>query len=394
MNIAAAVNENFANYSNYLIRSAMFVYALAFLAHLAEWVFGGRSRIAVQSARRRGRPRRHADAAAPSRPVQVTQRGAAAPPRSSGPKVVTRASASDRGIADGPGAAGGNEKGDLYGRIAVSFTVLAWLLHAGGVLFRGRPCSGPRGATCTSSPAPPPLAVGAYLRRCSPPEERPLARPVPGHHGAARPRPGLHGALHRRRATGAGAALVLAVHPRDRRDHLPARFYVAAVATMLYLFRDRYEEALAAGRRRPARWADICERLPSAAAWTSSRTGSSPSSSRCGPSRSSPARSGPRPPGAATGAGTPRRPGPSSPGSSTPLPARAGHRRLEGPQGRAGADRLRVLPVQLLRREHLRHRQALLRGRLTDAGGAAGGSGPGGPRRRPARGPRLRPGPV
>ena len=50
MNIASAVNENFANYSNYLIRSAMFVYALAFLGHLAEWVFGSRSRIAVQSA--------------------------------------------------------------------------------------------------------------------------------------------------------------------------------------------------------------------------------------------------------------------------------------------------------------------------------------------------------
>ncbi|MDI5966698.1 c-type cytochrome biogenesis protein CcsB, partial [Streptomyces sp. SL54] len=50
MNIADAVNETFANYSNYLIYSAMAVYTLAFLAHIAEWTFGSRSKIARTSA--------------------------------------------------------------------------------------------------------------------------------------------------------------------------------------------------------------------------------------------------------------------------------------------------------------------------------------------------------
>jgi hypothetical protein len=44
--IAAAVNENVAHLSNYLIYSAMAVYTLAFLAHIAEWVFGSRSKVA------------------------------------------------------------------------------------------------------------------------------------------------------------------------------------------------------------------------------------------------------------------------------------------------------------------------------------------------------------
>ncbi len=65
---------------------------------------------------------------------------------------------------------------------------------------------------------------------------------------------------------------------------------------------------------RPPSWSGCPPRRPS----TSSRTASTPPSSRCGRSRSSRARSGRATRGAATGAGTPRRPGPSSPGSPTP----------------------------------------------------------------------------
>lgn len=50
MTIAAAVNENVAHLSNYLIYSAMAVYTLAFLAYIAEWVFGSRSKVAKTSA--------------------------------------------------------------------------------------------------------------------------------------------------------------------------------------------------------------------------------------------------------------------------------------------------------------------------------------------------------
>lgn len=46
MNLAAAAtNESLASISNMLIYSAMAVYTLAFLAHLAEWAFGSRSKV-------------------------------------------------------------------------------------------------------------------------------------------------------------------------------------------------------------------------------------------------------------------------------------------------------------------------------------------------------------
>lgn len=49
-NLAAATNENLANLSNTLIYSAMAVYTLAFFAYIAEWTFGGRSKIARTAA--------------------------------------------------------------------------------------------------------------------------------------------------------------------------------------------------------------------------------------------------------------------------------------------------------------------------------------------------------
>ncbi|MGG7608997.1 c-type cytochrome biogenesis protein CcsB, partial [Streptomyces sp. ZG43] len=45
MNLAAAANENLAQYSNWLVYSSMAVYTLAFFAHIAEWVLGGRSKV-------------------------------------------------------------------------------------------------------------------------------------------------------------------------------------------------------------------------------------------------------------------------------------------------------------------------------------------------------------
>ena len=45
MIIAAATNESLAEMSNVLIYSSMAVYTLAFLAHIAEWVLGSRSKV-------------------------------------------------------------------------------------------------------------------------------------------------------------------------------------------------------------------------------------------------------------------------------------------------------------------------------------------------------------
>ncbi|WNI19729.1 c-type cytochrome biogenesis protein CcsB [Actinacidiphila sp. ITFR-21] len=264
MNLAAAVNENFANYSNYLIRSAMFVYALAFLAHLAEWVFGGRSKVAVQSAALTAQAAAVA-AAVPPATVRVTRRdgGTTTIER---PKVVTRSSASDRGITDGPGAAGGSEKGDLYGRIAISFTVLAWLLHVGGVAFRAASVQrAPWGNMYEFSTTFGMVAVGAYLLLLA------LGKNVRWIGLFLTTTVLLDLGLALSVLYTSSEQLVPALHSYWLWIHVScaiisgAVFYLAAVGTLLYLFRDHYELALAAGRAQDNRWGDVMRRLPAAA---------------------------------------------------------------------------------------------------------------------------------
>ncbi|GAA0452072.1 c-type cytochrome biogenesis protein CcsB [Streptomyces sp. NPDC046215] len=129
--IAAAANENLANISNVLIYSAMAVYTLAFLAHIAEWVLGSRSAVGRTAAALT--TEREAAAAGGGQAAERQGGGTAVLER---PKVVTRSAAGGRDVPDGPGAAGTSEKGDVYGRIAVSLTVLAFLLHASSVITR------------------------------------------------------------------------------------------------------------------------------------------------------------------------------------------------------------------------------------------------------------------
>ncbi|MEV6012147.1 c-type cytochrome biogenesis protein CcsB [Streptomyces sp. NPDC051976] len=262
MNIAAAVNENFANYSNYLIRSAMFVYALAFLAHLAEWVFGSRSKVATQSAALAAAR----SAAAPAATVKVKVATSAGTTTLERPKVITRASASDRGIADGPGAAGGDEKGDLYGRIAVSFTVLAWLLHLGGVVFRAASVQrAPWGNMYEFSTTFGMVAVGAYLVLLA------LKKNVRWIGLFLTTTVLLDLGLALSVLYTSSDQLVPALHSYWLWIHVScaiisgAVFYLAAVGTMLYLVRDRYETALVNETPQNAKWADIMSRLPAAA---------------------------------------------------------------------------------------------------------------------------------
>jgi cytochrome c-type biogenesis protein CcsB len=270
VNIAAAVNENFANNSNYLIRSAMFVYALAFLAHLAEWVFGGRSRIAVQSAALTAEEQAAeaaAEAARQKAAQQVTVKTAAGSTVTlERPKVVTRASASDRGIADGPGAAGHSDKGDLYGRIAVSFTVLAWVLHATGVAFRAASVQrAPWGNMYEFSTTFGAVAVGAYLLLLA------LKKDVRWIGLFLTTSVLLDLGLALSVLYTSSEQLVPALHSYWLWIHVScaiisgAIFYLAAVGTLLFLFRDHYEVAVTAGRAGDGRWGDIMRRLPSAA---------------------------------------------------------------------------------------------------------------------------------
>ncbi|MBB4894441.1 cytochrome c-type biogenesis protein CcsB [Streptomyces olivoverticillatus] len=266
MNLAAATNENLAHISNVLVYSAMAVYTLAFLAHITEWVFGSRSAVGRTAA------------AITTQPAAVTVTARAESAKGGGtavlerPKVITRAAPGSRDVPDGPGAAGGSEKGDLYGRIAVSLTVLAFALHAGGVLTRALSVQrAPWGNMYEFSTTFAMVAVGVYLGLLVAKKNirwlgLPLVTTVLLDLGLA------VSVLYT-----ASDQLVPALHSYWLWIHVScaifcgAAMYVAAVSTLFFLFRDRYEARLEAGesdagRSTFARAMDnALSRLPSAA---------------------------------------------------------------------------------------------------------------------------------
>ncbi|MGI5469549.1 c-type cytochrome biogenesis protein CcsB [Streptomyces sp. CA-132043] len=262
MNLAAAANENLASTSNTLIYSAMAIYTLAFLAHMAEWVFGSRSKVARTAAALTAEK-----SAAPTVTVQAKDRsgGTAVLDR---PKVVTRSAAGSRDVPDGPGAHGGTEKGDLYGRIAISLTTLAWLIHVGGVISRALSVErAPWGNMYEFSTTIAAVAVAVYLILLVAKKNvrwigLPLITTVLLDLGLA------VSVLYT-----ASDQLVPALHSYWLWIHVScaiisgAVLYMGAVATLLYLFRDRYEAKLAdpAGKQPGAFAKSVLERLPAAA---------------------------------------------------------------------------------------------------------------------------------
>jgi cytochrome c-type biogenesis protein CcsB len=266
--IAAGVNEHLAHVSNVLMYSAIAVYTLSFLAHCAEWVFGSRSRVAVQSAAIAATEDAGAagDAAeggvASVVTVKVAQRGGGTTTITR-PAVVTRAP--DRPSVEGPGAAGEDEQADVLGRMAVSLMVLAFLLHLGSVVARGisvqRP---PWGNMYEFSTAFALVAVGTYLGLLtSKARVRWLGLPVVT---AVLLDLGLAVTV----LYTASDQLVPALHSYWLWIHVTtaiisgAALYLGAAATVLYLCKDRYELALAAGRA-GGRFETVWRRLPSAA---------------------------------------------------------------------------------------------------------------------------------
>ncbi|GGX83414.1 c-type cytochrome biogenesis protein CcsB [Streptomyces minutiscleroticus] len=260
MTLAAATNENLASLSNTLIYSAMAVYTLAFFAYIAEWLFGSRSKVGRTAAALTGKGT--AEAAAPEIRVK-TQGGTAVLER---PKVVTRAASGARDVPDGPGAHGGDEQGDLYGRIAVSLTVLAFLIEAAGVVTRALSVErAPWGNMYEFNITFSTVAVGVYLGLLALRKNvrwigLPLITTVLLDLGLAVT------VLYT-----ASDQLVPALHSYWLWIHVStaifcgAVFYVGAVSTLLYLFRDSYENKLASGGQ-PGRFASsVLERLPAAA---------------------------------------------------------------------------------------------------------------------------------
>ncbi|MEV5485714.1 MULTISPECIES: c-type cytochrome biogenesis protein CcsB [Streptomyces] len=262
MNIAAAANETLAHNSNLLVYSAMAVYTLAFVAHMSEWVFGSRSKVARTAAALTSQAKAPATVS-----VKVAQQGGGTAVLER-PKVITKSAAGSRDVPDGPGAAGGTEKGDLYGRIAVSLTVLAWGLHVGGVITRALSVQrAPWGNMYEFSTTFAAVAVGIYLLLLTLRKNvrwigLPLVTTVLLDLGLA------VSVLYT-----ASDQLVPALHSYWLWIHVScailsgAVLYLGAVATLLFLFRDRYEAKLAdpAGKQPGAFATSVLERLPSAA---------------------------------------------------------------------------------------------------------------------------------
>ena len=284
MNLAAAqsVNSSLAHISNVLIYSSMAVYLCAFLAFTAEWTFGGRSRVARQSAALSSRPgasvatavaeaEAAASTAAPKVSISVTKAGG-------GTTTLTRTVAAKAGKVDivakgdsappveGAGASGGDEQADRLGRIAVSLTTLAALLQLGGVVARGLSAGRPPWGnlyefTCAMTL----VAVMVFLGLLySGRDVRWLGLPL------------MLGVL-----AGLGVAvtvlyaaseqLVPALHSYWLWIHVSGAMicggalYAGAITTGMYICKDFYESARAEGRAKGGRWSDICERMPSAA---------------------------------------------------------------------------------------------------------------------------------
>ncbi|MFE2296303.1 c-type cytochrome biogenesis protein CcsB [Streptomyces sp. NPDC059452] len=259
MNLAAATNENLAEISNVLIYSSMAVYTLAFFAHIAEWVLGSRSKVGRTAAALSG----SAAGGSAAAPQVVTQAGGTAVLER--PKVVTRAAAGTRDVPDGPGAAGGTFKGDLWGRIAVSLTVVAFAVEAGGVITRAlsvqrAPWANMYEFSITFST----VAVGVYLLLLALKKNvrwmgLPLVTTVLLDLGLATT------VLYTE-----SDQLVPALHSYWLWIHVSTAiicgsvFYLGAVSTVLYLFRDSYENKIASGGT-PGKFAtSVMERLPAA----------------------------------------------------------------------------------------------------------------------------------
>ncbi|GHG02204.1 c-type cytochrome biogenesis protein CcsB [Streptomyces albogriseolus] len=264
MSGTSLADQNLAQLANWLMYSAIAVYLLAFVAACAEWAFGGSTKVvrvsaAASSAQQtpvtpsRGRTRSVAVDGATGSSTQVLASPAATSPE----EHRTPAG-------DGPGAAGDSPRADMVGRIAVSLTVLALLLHLGSVLARGLAVSRPPwGNMYEFSTAFALMASVAYVGLLAARKPvRWLGVPV------------LFSVLLTLGLAVSvlyvdSAQLVPALHSYWLWIHVSAAiisggvFHTAAVVSVLYLFRDRWEREVAAGRG-DGRTAELWRRLPSA----------------------------------------------------------------------------------------------------------------------------------
>ncbi|MFF9914920.1 c-type cytochrome biogenesis protein CcsB [Streptomyces sp. NPDC013457] len=258
--LALATNESLATVSNMLVYSSMAVYTLAFFAYIAEWLLGSRSKVgrtagALTLAKTE-------NAVAPA----VTVRNGGATTVLVRPKVAVRAAGGQRDVPDGAGAHGGDEQGDLSGRIAISLTALAFLVEFGGVLTRALSVQrAPWGNMYEFNVTFSTVAVGVYLALLA------LKMHVRWLGLFLITTVLLDLGVAVTVLYTASDQLVPALHSYWLYIHVStailcgAVFYIGAVSALLYLFKDSYENKLA-NRGAPGRFAtSVLDRLPSSA---------------------------------------------------------------------------------------------------------------------------------
>ncbi|WP_037861218.1 c-type cytochrome biogenesis protein CcsB [Streptomyces sp. NRRL S-340] len=259
--LATATNEHLAHISNTLIYSSMAVYTLAFFAYIAEWLFGSRSKVARTAAALTAKEGA-ARAAAPA----VAVRSAGGTAVLERPEVVVRSASGSRDVPDGPGAHGGDQQGDLYGRVAVSLTVLAFLVELGGVVARAASVQrAPWGNMYEFNITFSTVAVGVYLALLA------LKKNVRWMGLFLATTVLLDLGLAVTVLYTASDQLVPALHSYWLYIHVStailcgAIFYVGAVGTLLYLFKDSYENKLVNGGKPGTFATSVMERLPASA---------------------------------------------------------------------------------------------------------------------------------
>ena len=228
------INEQLARGSNLAIYFAMFVYTLAFFAHVVEWVRGGRSRTAV--------------ADVPAR--ELVSVGAAADREPGRPRIPE------------PAVHNGDFQADRWGRMAVSLTVLGFGLHLASVVLRGAATHrAPWGNLYEFSLAGSCVATAIYLFLAWKASARWLGVFLTGTVTL------ILGLAITVLYTDA-EQLVPALHSYWLVIHVTAAvissgaFTVGSVATALFLFKDRYERRERVGA---ARQGSMWQRVPSAA---------------------------------------------------------------------------------------------------------------------------------
>jgi cytochrome c-type biogenesis protein CcsB len=247
------INESLARFSNYALYGAMLVYALAFFGYAAEWVFGSKSRFVVAAS---------AEAPAESALVGAAVGGDA----TAGDAVGSAGDVKDPfptdafgrpamilpGVDDpDPAIHNGNLRAATWGGAAVSLTTLGFLLHVASVALRGFAAHRvPWGNLFEFSVAGSCVAMAIYMLLLWKKDARWLGVFVTGtvllvlglalvvlYHDADQLVPALH-------------SYWLVVHVMAA-VICSGAFTVATLATILYLFKSRYETKAKLGTANP-----------------------------------------------------------------------------------------------------------------------------------------------